>query len=95
MATPRPRPQLTQETDVASPRPLGSLFEAADARERAIYRVKIIPAIVDSDNETYTPALKYKHVLAALGPGHIPKTHNSVPREFYQHWDIVEVLFAP
>ncbi|EEY58657.1 bZIP regulated hypothetical protein [Phytophthora infestans T30-4] len=57
MAPSRTRPQLTQEDEYREARARwDSLFVAADARERAISRVQIIPTIVDSDNESLTPA---------------------------------------
>ncbi|KAF4032182.1 hypothetical protein GN244_ATG15951 [Phytophthora infestans] len=49
MAPSRTRPQLTQEDEDREARAhWDSLFVAADARERAISRVQIIPTIVDS-----------------------------------------------
>eukprot|EP00644_Phytophthora_capsici_P003946 jgi/Phyca11/73591/gw1.15.629.1 len=57
MAPSRTRPHRTQEDEDREARARwDSLFVAADARERAISRVQIIPTSVDSDNESYTPA---------------------------------------
>ncbi|KAI9993155.1 hypothetical protein PInf_015225 [Phytophthora infestans] len=89
MAPSRTRPQLTQEDEDREARARwDSLFVAADARERAISRIQIIPTIGDSDDESFTPAPKYEHVLTTQGPERVLKMCNFSPREFDQLWDV-------